>query len=133
MITLENSVSRLLLQWLERHTAAVSCDTRLPHTFNSLLLNQSTQSVESSPSLEGADPLLVLAFEEQLDFRLGRGGGSIAVNFVRVRCWLTCYVRPGTWTAFGARRRCDLVYCLTGDCGCTMDVLLDSLMGILYR
>lgn len=133
MITLENSVSRLLLQWLERHTAAVSCDTRLPHTFNSLLLNQSTQSVESSPSLEGADPLLVLAFEEQLDFRIGRGSGSIALHFVRVRCWLAGYIRPGTGTSFGSRRRCNLVYCLTGDRGCPMNVFLDSLVSSLYR
>jgi hypothetical protein len=108
-------------------------DTRLPHALDAFLLNQSTQSVESSPSLEGTNLLLVLAFEEQLDFRLGRGGDSIAVHFVRVRCWLTCYVRPGTWTAFESRRRCDLVYCLTGDCGCPMNVFLDSLVSSLYR
>jgi hypothetical protein len=108
-------------------------DACLPHALDTFLLNQSAKSVESSSSLECADLLLVLAFEEQPDFRFGCGSCSIAVNFVRVRRWLTCYIRPGTWTAFGSRRRSNLVYCLTGDCGRTMDVSLDPLVGSLYR
>jgi hypothetical protein len=109
------------------------CDTRLPYILDALLLNQSSQSVESSSGLEGTDLLLILAFEEQLDFGIGRDIGSIAVYFVRVRCWLTGHVRSGTWTAFGSRRRSNLVYCLAGDCGCPMDVSFDSLVGSLYR
>jgi hypothetical protein len=129
---------RIIVSWLShqrlgRHTTAVSCDARLPHAFDTLLLNQSAQSVESSPSFEGANLLLVLAFEEQLDFRIGRGSGSIALHFVRVRCWLAGYIRPGTGTSFGSRRRCNLVYCLTGDRGCPMNVFLDSLVSSLYR
>jgi hypothetical protein len=108
-------------------------DACLLHALNTFLLNQPTKSVESSSSLEGADLLLVLAFEEQPDFRVGCGRSSIAVHFVRVRRWLTRYIRPGSWTAFGCRRRSNLVYCLTGDCGCTMDVSLDPLVGSLYR
>jgi hypothetical protein len=111
----------------------VSCDARLPHVFDAFLLDQSTKSVERASSFESANLLLVLAFEEQLDFRVGSGRGSIAVHVFRVRCWLTSDIWSSTWTAFGLRRRCDLVYRLTGDCGRTMDVFLDSLVSSLYR
>jgi len=133
VVAWEIIMSSLPYQRLGRHTTTVRCDTGLPHTLDAFLLDQSAQGMESSPSLEGADFLLVLAFEEQLDFRLGCRRGSIALDFARVRCWLAGYIRPGTWAAFGSRRRCDQVYCLTGDCGCTMNVLLDSLVGSLYR
>ena len=60
-------------------------DTRLPHALDAFLLNQSTESMECSSSLEGADFLLVLTFEEQLYLRVGCSGGSIAGYFFRVR------------------------------------------------
>ena len=108
-------------------------DACLPHAFDAFLLDQSTESVECPSSLEGADFLLVLTFEEQLYLRVGCSGGSIAGYFFRVRRRFTGYIRPRTWTAFGSWRRGNLVYCLTGDCGCSMDVFLDSLVGSLYR
>ena len=116
-----------------RQTTTMRRNALFTHTLNALLLNQSSQSVESSSGLEGTDLLLVLAFEEQLDFGVGPDVGSIAVYFVRVRCRLAGHIRSGTWTAFGSRRRSNLVYCLAGDCGCPMDVSFDSLVGSLYR
>lgn len=109
------------------------CDACPPHVVDAFFLNQSPERVESSSSFESADLLLVLAFEEKLHFWVGGGIGSIAVDFVRMRCWLTGCIRSVTWTAFGLWRRCDLVDRLTGDCGSMVDVFLDSSVGSLYR
>ena len=115
-----------------RLTATVGCNSCLPHSVDAFRLDQSTKSVESSSSLESADLLLVLAFEEQSDFGVGGGSGSIAVDFVCMRCWLRGYIQPTARTAIGLGRRCNLVECLTGDCGCAVNVFLDSFVGILY-
>lgn len=60
-------------------TAAVRCNTCLSHGLDALLLDQPTKSMECSPGLEGTNLLLVLALEEQLDFRVGIGLSSIAM------------------------------------------------------
>lgn len=47
-----------------QRTTAVRRDTLLTHTLNTLLLDQSAESMERSSSFESTDPLLVLALEK---------------------------------------------------------------------
>jgi len=51
------------------------------HILQSHFIDQTTQSMKRSPSLECANPLLVLAFEEQLHF--GPRGGMISISIGR--------------------------------------------------
>lgn len=72
-----------------------------PDLIDAPLLNQPRYSVERPSCLEGADPLVILAFEEQ----------------VKLRCRLTI-----------PRRRRNLIERLVGEQRCAMDVVAYTLV-----
>jgi hypothetical protein len=67
---------------LGHYTAAVCNDSSLPDLFHSDFLNQADNSMVCASGFEGADFLVILAFEIQVDFGVGaasatRGGGDL--------------------------------------------------------
>ena len=102
------------------HTATVGTHPSTSHALDTILLYQSAKSVKSSSRLESTNFLLILAFEEEIDFRL---------------CIVTTEVPVLTEFAFRfsfrLRRRCDTVQCLASYNWRAVDMLLDSLVGSL--
>lgn len=82
----------------------MGADALLAHVLDAFLFDQAAQCVKGSPRLEGADALLVLAFEEELNAWLRPVQARIASDpeFVRHRLGRRVFARAGT--SLGLRR-----------------------------
>lgn len=114
-------------------TTAVCSNTSFPHRFDAFLFDQSTQSMESSSCFEGANLLLILAFEEEADLWISIRSGSVALDAIDMRCWLRGLVGPCSRTTLRLGRGCENVQRLACYSWRTVNVLFNALVGVLHR
>lgn len=113
-------------------TTAVCSDTGFPHRFDAFLFDQSAQSMESSSCFEGANLLLILAFDEEADFWISIRSGSVALDAIGMRCWLRG-VRPCSRTTSRLGRGCENVQRLACYSWRTVNVPFNAFVGVLHR
>lgn len=110
----------------------MSSNTSLPHSLNTLLLNQPAKGVESSTCFEGSDLLLILAFEEEPDIRIGIGAGGIALHAIGMRGGFKSLVRARSGTTLRFWRGGQDVQRVTCYRWRTVDVLFNAFVGGLH-
>lgn len=94
------------------------CDhASLLYTFEALLLYETTEGVEGPAGFEGADALLVFAFEEKSDLRL--------------RCTLTAFAYRLAFIPLALGLRCDVINSFACFNWSAMDVGLNAFVGCL--
>ena len=87
--------------------------------------------MERSPCFESAYTLLVLAFEEELDFRRGCVLGCLALDFTVMRCRFGGSVWSTAGTSLGLWRGSEEVESVAGNDRGAVDVRDDTLVGFL--
>ena len=110
----------------------MSDDSFLSDSLESLLFDQPSKSMESASRLESADFLLILAFEEQADFRPSGMSRCIAIHLLAMRCWLSINVGTAAGASFRLGGRGEMAERCAGDCWSSMNVLPDARMSLLY-
>jgi len=98
----------------------------------SILLDQTAESVEGSSCFERADPLLVLALEEELHPWSCYTARRISSHSMLVWCRLSCSVGAGVWASFCLGCRSHLIDGLACCYRCSVDVGSNACVGLNY-
>lgn len=110
--------------------AAVGDDAAGPDGVDAVFFDQAAECVEGAAGFEGADFLLVFAFEEEADGGFGGVGGDGGVIFRgAVRRGFAGGIGSCGGTSLGLGGRCEVVECRASYHGGPVDVGLDAFVG----